>query len=680
MTQQSTPLLSSSDAQNKGCHQDDWTGRVVVRFLSNNADKDYEIKNKPKARVDVSEISEMGQAIQQNVAQSHPNDESGNDEELLHSNQIPNNPEDCTIRIDVSLTSRVTGQPIAINLIRDGAEDASNCLKRLELSLIKKLSKKKSKGKKQKVVAQASTSSCVVLLEDKDESKPAQEINPQSMSNHQLWNLCTTSSISLRLKIGEDSAILPVECNPPTIYKVTAFEDFDCDIFPHVPLVLRVETLFSTRAVVDWYANGERVCQDSTCYVPTIDDVSKSLAVIITPVRPGHTSHLYTEAYRYKRKVASALPPNTTLDIRKAWLSRPKDSNNLRVMSYNILADQNAFTGPEQQPFFPYVPKELLLRSRRFPLILQEILEHKADVICLQEVDSFVFSSLLQPALEFYNYQGFHSLKQSSGNNEGCAIFWSLDQFQEVRTEDIKTFRISELLKECLEGNDGMNASWKECTAPILQLFAKRKDLEDIVLSNLGHVLQVVRLKDREGKVILVANTHLFFHPMGSHIRALQMFAVAHQLSIERGSEEIPYLLIGDLNSSLGNAATLILKKRIPSNYRDYKESLNNFSWDGHHGTAGHSDDFPALSIPESFPTLLNGYSKSPEFTHYIVGFKATIDHIFMSEQSGTSTLRPLYHAPMPNVEEVTRNTAMPSVNFPSDHISLVCDLEWAPI
>lgn len=162
--------------------------------------------------------------------------------------------------------------------------------------------------------------------------------------------------------------------------------------------------------------------------------------------------------------------------------------------------------------------------------------------------------------------------------------------------------------------------------------------------------------------------------------RALQLFAVAHQLSIARVSEEIPYLLIGDLNSSLGNAATLILQKHIPANYRDYKDSLNNFSWDGHHGTAGYNDDFPALSIPESFPTLLNGYSESPEFTHYIIGFKATIDHIFLSEQSKISTLRPLHHAPMPNVEEVTRHKAMPSVTFPSDHISLVCDLEWTPI
>lgn len=552
-------MPASSDAMGGDTHPSDWSGRVVVRFLSDNTVSDYEIKNKPKHRIDPLELPEMSQTIEENGAQlaggASENDKNHN---AIH---VPDNPENCTIRMDISLTSRITGQSIAINLIRHGAEEASKCLKRLELSILKKLSKKKAKGKKNQKVAQASGSSCLVMLHNNDKSKPAQKLDSQNMSNHQFWTFSTTSSMELRLQIGEGIATLPVECNPPTIYKVTAFEDFDCDIFPQVPLVVRVDTLFATRSRIDWYADDERVCQDSPCYVPTFEDADKSLTIIITPLRPEYKSQQYREAYRYKRKVGSTLPPNTTLDVRKEWLSQQKDpsDNRLRVMSYNILADQNAFTtSPERLPFFPYVPKEVLLRSRRFPLILHEILAHKAEVICLQEVDSFVFSSLLQPALEFYNYQGFHSLKQSPGNNEGCATFWSLDRFQKVGTEDMKTFRISELLKECLEDNEnGLESNWKECTAPIAELFAKRKDLEEIVLSKLGtstsycfywvhgrmklgnskplffysfvavlvvfvvrkgHVLQLVRLKDREGKEMLVANTHIFFHPMGSHM------------------------------------------------------------------------------------------------------------------------------------------------------------------
>ena len=146
--------------------------------------------------------------------------------------------------------------------------------------------------------------------------------------------------------------------------------------------------------------------------------------------------------------------------------------------------------------------------------------------------------------------------------------------------------------------------------------------------------------------------------------------------------EDLPFMLIGDLNSSVGNAATLILKKELPRNFRDYKASLNNFSWDGNHGAAGYNDDFPALSIPKSsFPSLVNGYSEElPPYTHYIVGFKATIDHILLScpeTSKFCSVLRPKRHAPIPSVEEVTEHQAMPSPNFPSDHISLVCDLEW---
>ena len=41
------------------------------------------------------------------------------------------------------------------------------------------------------------------------------------------------------------------------------------------------------------------------------------------------------------------------------------------------------------------------------------------------------------------------------------------------------------------------------------------------------------------------------------------------------------------------------------------------------------------------------------------------------------SRLRLLAVAPLPPMAELTRDVAMPSAEFPSDHVSLVADIAW---
>lgn len=127
------------------------------------------------------------------------------------------------------------------------------------------------------------------------------------------------------------------------------------------------------------------------------------------------------------------------------------------------------------------------------------------------------------------------------------------------------------------------------------------------------------------------------------------------------------------------NAAFLLLERKIPENYRNYRECLNGYFFDAETANVQeYDDDFPELRLPESFPDILEGYMHRPDFTHYIGGFQAALDHILMSSgaESGNK-LRPLRQAEMPSLEQVTRHVAMPSPNFPSDHISVVCDIEW---
>ena len=156
-----------------------------------------------------------------------------------------------------------------------------------------------------------------------------------------------------------------------------------------------------------------------------------------------------------------------------------------------------------------------------------------------------------------------------------------------------------------------------------------------------------------------------------------------------------PFILCGDLNSSLRNAAFLLLEKKIPKNYRNYRECLNGYFWDnddseeeedqgGDAATTEKAkrfdDDFPELRLPASFPDIVEGYQVRPDFTHYIIGFQGTLDHILMSSQTSLGKLRPLRQADIPSIDQVTSHQAMPSPNFPSDHLSIVCDIEWTPM
>jgi 2',5'-phosphodiesterase len=315
------------------------------------------------------------------------------------------------------------------------------------------------------------------------------------------------------------------------------------------------------------------------------------------------------------------------------------------------------------------------------------MLAYQADVLCLQEVDESVFYGLLEPVLtsKQYNYQGYYLGKVSGGTREGCAMFWSLDTFANVPESDQKRFALQDLLvdNDASAHQDELSREWNECMKDLSTLLERRPDLRDICTNNLGHVIQMVPLTTiRRGgsnlassRPIWMVNTHLFFHPRASHIRLLQMFLLARQLGRELDSKPGEVVVCGDFNSSLRNAAgKLLLDRSVPRNYHDNKTHLNNFLWDYDAEITTPEldldDDFPAVSLPDSFPTFLPALDSTPPFTHFVAGFQGALDHVLI-----TDALRCRSSAPMPTVEDVTVATAMPSANLPSDHVSLVCDL-----
>jgi 2',5'-phosphodiesterase len=356
----------------------------------------------------------------------------------------------------------------------------------------------------------------------------------------------------------------------------------------------------------------------------------------------------------------------------------------LRVVSYNILADQYSSRDVDKKDdadrMYSHCKYEYLTKWRRHPLIVHEILAYQPDVVALQEVDADVFAYLLKPVLTAKGYEGYFSPKGGGaypGVGEGCAIFWSLEVFDSVRPVDMRTRTFREMFQEfsCEEHINTHTSQWKSLK-DMSKLLEKHHELKHVLFNKLGHVMQTVVLTQRQSQEkLVIGNTHLFYHPMASHIRCLKMLIASRQLEIEhRENQYCPIILCGDLNSHpQSGVMKLLLDRYLNANNGQTWKHLCTFDWEETQGTGVRRDvEAIDLELPPSFPKFLSGYPTPPDFTHYIEAFICTLDYILVTnnfevEKAGATPTR----------DDVRKFIAMPNECMPSDHVSLVCDLVW---
>ena len=219
-------------------------------------------------------------------------------------------------------------------------------------------------------------------------------------------------------------------------------------------------------------------------------------------------------------------------------------------------------------------------------------------------------------------------------------------------------------------------------TRTISDLFRERPDLYQVVSETLGHCVQIVPLQPRAsgGQLLWMTNTHIYYHPEGSHIRTLQMYTICRQLGRDLEDRPGGVVVCGDFNADLTDPAGRILVERfVPANAKYQKLDLNRFSWNGRSGQ-GFDTDFPELCLPANedlFPSMRSALHEAAPVTHFIKGFQKTLDHIVVGGGGPTCTLEPVSNAPMPSRRDLGRDTAMPSEFLPSDHVALVVELRF---
>jgi mRNA deadenylase 3'-5' endonuclease subunit Ccr4 len=184
----------------------------------------------------------------------------------------------------------------------------------------------------------------------------------------------------------------------------------------------------------------------------------------------------------------------------------------MRVVSYNILAD--CYCGSEFAitHLFGYCDPAYLSLDYRLQLVGAELHAYDADIVCLQEVDKKAFLTFLSPFMKARGYSG-HFTAKNTAVNEGEATFTKNDRFEVC-------FRVDLALGQSMKESGSFD-----------QAFAKLPQVEEILVSYLGMIGQITVLAERGSsgcsRIVVVGNTHQFYHPDAGYIRLLQTHTIA---------------------------------------------------------------------------------------------------------------------------------------------------------
>ena len=231
--------------------------------------------------------------------------------------------------------------------------------------------------------------------------------------------------------------------------------------------------------------------------------------------------------------------------------------------------------------------------------------------------------------------------------------------------------------------------------------------LHPLILDNLlkrHNILQTAFLQsnERPDRYLLVANTHLYFHPMGDHIRLLQVEISLKYLesALENFRERVgkdahvAVMFCGDFNSCPCTAAyNYMLSGKVSKSHPDWQvyrlTEIPRCSCNHRVLNVIHEDDQDYLESQLTVDSVTNHESSfgldlrhglhmsnacgTKYATNVTLGWTGVIDYILIDSDC-LSTQRVI---PMPPAAQLTEHVALPSVNFPSDHVALVADLKW---
>uniref|UniRef100_A0A1A9WEA5 Nocturnin n=1 Tax=Glossina brevipalpis TaxID=37001 RepID=A0A1A9WEA5_9MUSC len=365
--------------------------------------------------------------------------------------------------------------------------------------------------------------------------------------------------------------------------------------------------------------------QDDEFDLPTTDLCIEKLLQHIKQLRGDHQPPLLQRYFLQSTSSSDMVTNGITDNLLCGTLSR--NPNQIRLLQWNLLSQT---LGQSIDGFVSCPPKALTWAYRKF-LIVEEILKYQPDVICLQEVDHFKF---LQTIFDTQNYEGVFFPKPDSpclyieDNNgpDGCAIFFNRHKhiLRNFTTHILEVWHVQSN-QVAIAVNLIIKATGREFSVCTTHLKARHGSL-------------LSRLRNEQGRDLL-------------HF-------------IKKFAGDRPIILCGDFNAEPNETVYSTILKcdflNLSSAYADLRKEMKKNS----KNDLFECDDNVQQSIKNEPPYTTWKIRKDSEICH-------TIDYIFYSKNH----LKVTNCLEFPSDNEIGKNR-IPSLQYPSDHFSLVCDFE----
>ncbi|KAJ1423303.1 MYND-like zinc finger, mRNA-binding [Sesbania bispinosa] len=430
-------------------------------------------------------------------------------------------------------------------------------------------------------------------------------------------------------------------------------------------------SVVTQRSGETWYEVGR-----SKTYTPTADDIGHVLkfecAVVDaeTKLPVGHVNTILTS-----RVIPAPSPPPRRL-IRVDGMGhldadgRMTSSGTFTVLSYNILSEACA-----SNDLYNYCPPWALSWPYRRQNLLREIVGYRADIICLQEVQSDHYDEFFAPELDKHGYYGLYKKKTTevySGNTntiDGCATFFRRDKFSHVKKYEVEFNKAAQSLTDAMipttQKKTALNRLVKDNVALIVVLEAK---VNNQPVDNPG-----------KRQLLCVANTHVNVQQDLKDVKLWQAHTLLKGLEKIAASADIPMLVCGDFSSVPGSAPhTLLAMGKVDPSHPDLAVDPLNILRP--HSKLAHQ--LPLVSAYSSFARTvglgfeqqhkrrLDSATNEPLFTNVTRDFIGTLDYIFYTADSL------VVESLLELLDEVSlrKDTALPSPEWSSDHIALLAE------
>ncbi|KAF2174740.1 hypothetical protein K469DRAFT_613413 [Zopfia rhizophila CBS 207.26] len=361
-------------------------------------------------------------------------------------------------------------------------------------------------------------------------------------------------------------------------------------------------------------------------------------------------------------------------------LDEPSDpaQETITALSYNILCDKYC-----TQSQYGYTPSAALDWNHRKEVILAELRERDADMLCLQEIDQESFNDYFRGSLAHNDYKGVFWPKSRARTMaekeaklvDGCAIFYKNSKYI-LLDKQLIDFANTAINRPDMKGEH--------------DIFNRVMPRDDIAV--------VAFLENRAtGTRFIVVNTHVFWNPTFNDVKLVQVAILMEQITKlankyakwppctdkvvyrftngdgEEGKEtpdttqepgpsmeysdgaQIPLIMCGDFNSMPNSGVyDLIAFGNLSNSHSDLGErKYGNFTRDG-------------ISHPFSLKSSYSAIGELP-FTNYTPGFVGVLDYIWYS----TNTLQLVGLLGQVDKDYLQRVPGFPNYHFPSDHLAL---------